>query len=594
MKLKPYINKHLIRVGLGQENAELVIRGGRMVNVFTLETYPADIAIADGRIAAVGDVSHCTGPATQIYDATGFYIAPGLIDPHLHPEVSKLELTRLAESLLAHGTTTIMTSLDQVGVINGIEGIRFCLDQLGKTPLKAFYNGPSRLPYTTPASTIAHHFSTTEHAGVASWDETTGMWEYMIESIVGMEEPVLEAANALLDSGRRPQGHLPFTRGPWLAGAMAAGVVSDHESWTADEVAEKLRAGLFVMLRKASSVDNIREGLRAVTEMGLPTRRLSLCADDIDCTDLTELGHMDHYVRYAISLGIDPLQAIQMCSLTAAEAYRVDHLVGSITPGRCADLVLVPDLKDFQVEQVFADGRLVAKNGKILEPLPHPVYPPEFYTTMHDGGRSITEAELAVPAPAGAKRAKVIVLQLDPSQVRIRREVVLPIQEGCILSDPVQDVNYISVTDRHSGKMKTATAFIGGTGLKKGAFASSLSPDDDNIICIGSSLADMACATRRLFEIKGGWVVVADQTVQAEIALPIAGIMADLSAEEMAAKEAILQEKLVELGVNIPKPFFSMIFLSITAIPEYAITDGGLTMAATRDYVNPVLETYVD
>jgi adenine deaminase len=399
---------------------------------------------------------------------------------------------------------------------------------------------------------------------------------------------VLRAANALLDAGRMPQGHLPFASGPLLAGALAAGAATDHESWFAEQVAEKLRAGLYVFLRKASCVDNIADGLKAVTEMRLPPRRLGLCADDVDCTDLVELGHMDHYVRYAIELGIEPLQAIQMATLIPAEAFRVDHLVGSLTPGRVADVLLVDDLRAFAIRQVFANGQPVAEGGRLRIALEPPAYPASFSGTMKLD-RPLAEDDLYLRAPETAAKAVVLVMQVEPSQLRARREAVLAVHEGRIQPDPEEDALYISVTDRHSGRGKTATAFVGGFGLREGAFATSLSPDDDNVICIGASVPDMAVAIRHLFAIDGGQAVVHDGQVIADLALPVCGIMADLPAREMAEKERRLDEALARLGVTQPKPFFSILFLSITAIPEFAVTDLGLVETASRQVIDPVL-----
>jgi adenine deaminase len=511
-----------------------------------------------------------------------------VIEPHIHPEVTKLTITRTAEVLLSKGTTTIMCSFDQIGVIAGIEGIRFTLDEVKNTPLKVFYCGPSRLPYTTPASTVAFDFGPEEHREAMQWDETVGMWEYMIDSIATLEKPVLEAANELLDKGKRPQGHLPFTSGPLLAGAIAAGAATDHESWSTEQVAEKLRAGMYVLLRKASCVDNFSEGLKAVTEMGLPSRRLCLCADDVDCTDLVELGHVDHFIRYAVQLGIEPLHVIQMATLTAAEAFRVDHLVGSLTPGRIADVLLVEDLNRFTIQKVFADGKLVAENGECIISVDAPSYPQSFYRTMKLD-KPITEKDIYITAPEKASKAHVLVMNLESNQVRTRRETHLEVNLGRIMPQPDVDVLYISVTDRHSGKGRTASAFISGFGLKNGAFATSLSPDDDNIICIGTSVPDMVIAINHVFKIGGGQAVVDRGRVIADIELPVCGIMANVTAGEMAKKEKILRQSLFDRGSTIPKPFFSILFLSITAIPEYSLTDRGFVEAKSRQTINPVI-----
>jgi len=599
MSLKPYIDPLLVQTAMGKKSADLVLRGGRIVNVYTREVLDGDVAVAGDRIAAVGNVEYCLGPDTVIHEADGAFLVPGLIDPHIHPEVSKLSLTKLAEALVARGTTTIMCSFDQIGVILGIEGIRAALDEMKNTRLRVIYCTPSRLPYTTPASTVAHTFGPEEHKKAFGWDETAGMWEYMIESIAEMEEGVLSPAGELLDKGYLPQGHLPFTSGPLLMGAVAAGAATDHESWSADQVAEKLRSGIYVLLRKASCVDNIAEGIRAVTELGLPTRRLSFCGDDIDCTDIRDNGHVDHFIRYAVSLGIDPLDAIQMATLTAAEAFRVDHKVGSITPGRSADFLLVENLEQFQAAKVYSQGRLAAENGRaVTETETHESadkspasneYPTSFYTTMKLDA-PVRAEDIYLTVDTKARSADVQVMYLEPSQLRTKREAELPVQGGKILPSPEKDVLYISVTDRHSGQGKTASAFIGGFGLKTGAFATSLSPDDDNVICVGASVEDMVCCINHLFERGGGQVVAEKGKIVAEIELPLCGIMADVSVDQMAEKETELRNALFHRGVSIPKPFFSVLFLSITAIPEYSITDMGLVEAAGKNIINPIIK----
>jgi adenine deaminase len=583
------LNQRLIRVALGQEPADLVIEGGSLLNVHTREILPGGVAIAGTQIAAVGDVTYCVGPSTKRLDAHGNILTPGLIDAHIHPEVTKLTINRLAEAAVAHGTTSIMCSLDQVGVVAGVEGMRFVLDAARRTPLKVFHCGPSRLPYTTPASTVRHSFGPREHRVAMTWPESAGMWEYMIESIEQMEEPVLEIAGELLASRKLPHGHLPFTHGPRLQAAAAAGARSCHENWSSEEVVAKLRQGLYVFLRKASYVDNLVACLKAVTEMPqIATRRVALCSDDVDCTDLLELGHADHFVRHAIELGVDPITAVQMCTINPAEAYRVDDRVGALAPGRIADVVLVRDLTAFEIDSVIADGEIVVRNGMLVAPFNTVAYPEAFQHTMRRS-RAIGEADIYQTVPQEAAQARALVMHVEPSQIRTGREVVLPVRGGRVLPDPGQDANYVSVTDRHSGEMRTASAFIGGFGLKHGAIATSLSPDDDNVICVGASVPDMVVAINDLFDIGGGQVVVSEGQITHELALPVAGIMADIPLREMADAERELHQAALALGANLQRrPFFTLLFLSITAIPEYSLTDQGFVEYATRSYVSPV------
>lgn len=585
-----YIDRKLIRCALGRQPVDRVIRGGKLVNVYTRAVYPADVAICNGRIAATGDVADLIGPSTEVIDATGQYLAPGLIDSHIHPEVSKLTLTRLANAIVPRGTTSIMAPLDQIGVVTGLEGMRFVLDEVKKTSLKIFHSAPSRLPYTTPASTIAHRFTPQEHHVAQKWPEATGIWEYMASSIEDFDEGVLEAGNLAIANRLMPHGHMPVVRGHVLSACAAAGTRDDHESYTAEELIEKLENGIYGLIRRGTHSDNIPALVKAITEYHIPTRHLALCTDDSDMKDIVEHGLIDFLVRYIISLGVDPVTAIQMGSLNAAEAYRVDHLVGSITPGRIADVLLVSDLNTFSIEAVVANGELVARKGQMIKPLASPQFPPAFHNTVKLD-RPIQPDDLLMRVDPAAKKAEMLCIHIDLTEGLLsrRRDAILPVRDGRVYCDPTQGVNFVSVTERHTGRGKTSSAFISGFELKKGAIATSLSPDDDNIICIGASVEDMAVAINHLAKTGGGQVAVEDGRVVAEIQLPLAGLMADISAEEMAAAEDRLNKAAYQLGTPLMRPFFFLIFLSITAIPDYAMTDEGLVEHKSRAVINPVL-----
>jgi adenine deaminase len=590
-----YLDKRLVRVALGQEPADAVIKGGKLVNVYSRRVYPADVAIANGRIAAIGDVAYCIGNDTEIIEAAGRYLVPGLIDAHIHPDVSKLTITRMANALVARGVTSIMCSIDQIGVVAGIEGIRFVLDEAKRTPLRLWHSAPSRLPYTTPASTIGYHFGPQEHAVAQKWEEAVGIWEYMSDSVVDFDEPVYEVANMAMQNKLGLHGHMPVTMGRTLAACAAAGVRDDHESYLAEELLEKVSNGIYGLVRRGSHSDNVPECVRAVTELGLDTRHLALCTDDSDCMDITELGGVDFLVRYVIKLGIDPISAIQMGSLNAAECYKVDQKVGAIAPGRFADVLLVSDLPSLKVAAVVANGKLVAREGKLLKPAESPEYPASFYNTMKLD-RPITADDLYLYVDQRAKAASVLCVHMDLNEGLLsrRRDATVPVRSGRIQPDPGQDVLYISVTDRYTGKGMSGRGLISGFGLKRGAIATSPSPDDNNIICVGASVEDMAVAINHVVKLGGGQVVVEDGQVKAELPLPICGIVADLPAEEIAAMERKLNEATYALGTQLKRPFFFLIFLSITAIPEYAMTDRGLVEHASRSVINPVVQVHFD
>ncbi len=586
-----YLNKELISTSLGQRMADRVVTGGRLINVYTGRISQMDVAITAGRIAAIGDVGYCTGPDTERIDAEGFYLAPGLIEPHVHPEVAKVTITAIANAVLPRGNTTIMCSLDQIGVVAGLEGMRWALDEARMTPLKVFHSGPSRLPYTTPASTVGFTFGPEEHAVAQGWEEAVGIWEYMSDSVVDFDPSVYETAGLTLRNRLGLHGHAPAARGPVLSACVAAGMRDDHESYTAAEMAEKMGNGVYCFLRRNTRRDSIDELIRAVTEMALPSHFLSLCTDDLDCLDIHKLGLIDYLVRRVIRAGLDPVTAIQMGSLNAARAYQVDHLVGSITPGRIADIVLLKDLATFEVDTVIADGKVVARAGEMLEPIPTPTYPAMYFDTMRFD-QPIRAEDLLVRVDAAAVRAQVmcIHLNLGVGATHRRSEVTLDVKDGVISPDPEQDVLYISVTERYTGRARSSTGFIQGFGLKQGAIATSLSPDDNNVITIGASVEDMVVAINRLVEIGGGQVVVNSGQVVTEIALPLCGIMSTVSVAEMAGLERKLNQAAWDLGTTLSRPFFYLIFFSITAIPDYAITDAGVVERASRVVIDPILK----
>ncbi len=584
-----YLNKRLIRVASCTEPADLVIRGGQLLDVYSGTLGPGDLAIADGRIAASGDVTGCVGPATETLDAEGSVLAPGLIDAHLHAEVPKITLTNLANAVVARGTTSIMTPLDQLGVVVGVEGMRWVLDEARRTPLEVFHSGPSRLPYTTPASTVGRTFGPAEHRICQQWPEAVGIWEYMADSVLDFDEAVYEVAEMTVANRLGLHGHAPVTTGRALTACAAAGMRDDHESYSAEEVREKLSKGIKGILRRGTHTDNLPEGVRAILELGLPARHFCLCTDDLDCQDIVDLGLVDYLVRYAIELGLDPVTALQMATLNAAELYRVDHLVGSLAPGRIANVLLIDDLPRLDIRAVVAKGRLVAREGELVSPTRSPAYPDSFRNTMRLE-RPITADDLALAVESGARQADVLCLHVDLEEGLLsrRRDAVLTVNNGRIEPDPSQDVLYITVTDRYTGKGLTGRGFISGFGLKEGAIATSLSPDDNNIICVGASLADMAVAINHLVALEGGQVAVRDGNVVADMPLPLCGFMADVSAEAMSAMEKRLNEAAYGLGTRLKRPFFFLIFLSITAIPEYAVTDRGVVAHASRTVINPI------
>ncbi len=572
--------------------ADLAIRGGRLVNVFTAEIYPADVAVAGDRIVAVGDVGDYVGPETVLVDAAARYLVPGLIDGHIHLECSKLSVTMFANAVVPFGTTSVVSGLDQIFVVAGLAGVREFLDEARRSPLSVLWAAPAKMPYTYPESTVGFTFGPQQHRQAQVWPECVGIWETVQEFITERDAAVISALDLAARNRLPVLGCAPMASGPRLATLLCAGVRADHECYSAAETLAKLRSGMHVMLRESSVAHLLDENIKAVTESGATTDRVGFCTDDVTASDVLRQGHLDRLVRMAIGHGIDPVKAIQIATINCAQIYRIDGLLGSISPGRLANILLVGgDLAAFQVEKVIAKGRLVAENGRMIQPAKPPARSHGLLRTFRN--RRAAPADFQVRADPAARSVRVLSMQMSPDVpfVRKRREVTLAVHDGIVHPDIAQDTLYVTVVERFGKTSHHPVAFISGFGLREGAMASSASPDDNNILCIGTNPADMAEAVNRVAEAGGGQVVVRGGEVLAWLALPIGGIVADLPPEEMAAREAELDDAARELGCSFPSPFMYMIFLSVTAIPDYAMTDLGLIDCVSLQVISPVLET---
>jgi adenine deaminase len=582
----------LLAAAAARRPADLAVRGGRLVNVFTEEIYPADVAIAGDRIVAVGDVGDYVGPETVTVDAAGHHLVPGLIDGHIHLECSKLSVTMFANTVVPCGTTSVVSGLDQIFVVAGLAGVREFLDEARQGPLSLLWAAPAKTPYTFPESTVGFTLGPQQHQQAQAWPECVGIWETVQEFITERDPKVLAALDLAARNRLPAFGCAPMATGRRLATLLCAGVRADHECYSAAETLEKLRSGMYVMLRESSVAHFLDENIRALTEAGAKTDRVGFCTDDVTAYDVLRHGHLDRLVRMAIGHGIEPVKAIQMATINCAQIYRVDGQLGSISPGRLAHILLVGgDLAAFTVEKVIAKGRLVAEHGQMIEQAKPPARSPGLLRTFRC--RPAAPADFQVTADPGASSARVLSMQMSPDVpfVRKRREVTLAVRDGVVHPDVEQDVLYVTVVERFGKTSHRPVAFVSGFGLREGAMASSSSPDDNNILCIGTSTADIATAVNRVAEAGGGQVVVRGGEVLAWLALPVGGIVADLPPAEMAAQEARLDDAARALGCKLPSPFMYMIFLSVTAIPDYAMTDLGLIDCVSLRVISPVLES---
>lgn len=583
--------KSLIRAGKGEIPADLVVKDGNLINVMSSEIYPADIAIYKDTIVAIGNVEDYIGEDTRVIDASGKYLSPGLIDGHIHIECSKLSMTSFAKAVVPCGTTSVVSSLDQFIAVSGLEGLKEVMDEIEELPLRVFWGAPYKTPYTIPKSTVAFNFDPSVHAEVQKWDECVGVWETVTESVVEEDEDTLGAIAEGFKNRLPILGCAPMARGKTLNAYLSAGIRLDHESYDHEEVIEKMRKGMHMVIRESSVTHFLEENIRAVTEVNPAlARRVSFCTDDVTATDVINKGHMDHVVRLAMEAGVDPMTAIQMGSINSAEAYRIDHLVGSISPGRLADILIIDSPGNFNVESVIIKGKVVAENKKLNYDLQPPKRSSILLGELKCDKTSKEDFEYKVDIKNG--KAKVLAMNLvGPGPfVRQRRDVELDVVNGIVMPDTEQDVAMVSVLERFGINGNKSLAFCSGWTLKKGAMASSAAPDDNNLIVLGVDANDMSIAVNYLIEKGGGQVIVADGEIVDFLALPIGGIVSDLEPEEVSRRELLLNKAAKDLGCMLPEPIMYMFFLPITSIPDYAITDVGLVDYRNLSTFDPVLE----
>ncbi len=581
--------KEYIRAGRGILPAHTVIRNGKLVNVMSSEIYEADIAIYKDTIVAIGDVTDYIGPDTKTIDASGQYLVPGLIDGHIHSECSKLSITSFAKAVVPCGTTSIVSGLDEYISVSGLEGLQEIFEEVKQSPLKVFWGAPYRTPYTFPQSTVAFNFTKEVHEQVQKWPECYGVWETVREYVQEEDEDTLGAIETAFENRLPVFGCAPMARGKDLNGYLCGGVRLDHESYDHEEVVEKMRKGMHMVIRESSVTHFLEENMRAVTEVNPAfARRVSFCTDDVTASDVLEKGHVDNLVRLAIAAGVDPMTAIQMATINSAEAYRIDHMVGSISPGRLADILFIDDPSNFQVQAVISNGILVAENGKLNYDLQAPKRSPLLSGQLKCKKTTKEDFEYRVDIKEGT--VKVLSMNVIGPFVRKRRDVTVAVKDYVVQPDMQQDVLMVSVLERFGRNGNKSLAFCSGWKLKKGAMASSAAPDDNNIIVMGASAEDMSLAANHLIENGGGQVLVADGKIIDFLPLPVGGIASDLEPEEIAKRETLLNQAAKQLGCDLPEPLMYMFFLPITAIPDYAITDVGPVDCIALSTFDPILE----
>ncbi len=581
----------LVAVAAGRKPADLVIRNGRWVNVQSREIIDRhDLAIVRGRFAYCGpDATHAIGPDTVVIDAGGRFMVPGLCDSHMHIESGMLTVSRFVEAVAPHGTTSMFVDPHEIANVLGIDGVRLVHDEALIQPINVFVQMPSCAPSAPGLETTGKEITPEDVAEAMTWPNIVGLGEMMnFPGVINCDHKMLAEIAATQRAGKTVGGHYASRDlGPAFHAYAAGGPADDHEGTREIDAVSRARQGMRAMLRLGSAWYDVEAQITAVTRLGLDPRNFTLCTDDCHSGTLVHDGHMDRVLRHAIACGCPPLVALQMATINTATHFGLEREIGSIAPGRRADVVLTGDLESFPVETVISRGQVLfdveglADEVKDVTKDPFPLrfsWPRESRNTVRIG-RKLTPADFEVAAPAGAGAARVRVIGVVENQAPTKAlEMDLRASpEGVLDADPDRDISLVAVVERHRASGRVENGFVSGFGYRgRCALASSVAHDSHHIVVAGTCRTSMAGAVNRLAEAGGGIALFRNGTELAFVHLPVAGLMSDSPAPEVANQAQRLVDAMAECGCTMNNAFMQHSLMALVVIPELRISDLGL------------------
>ena len=591
------LSQTLVDVAMGRSPADQVIRNGKWVCVQTGEIIPqTDIAVVEGRVAYVGeDAGHAIGQGTQVIDAEGAYLVPGLLDAHMHIESGMVTVTEFVRAVAPHGTTGMFVDPHEIANVFGLRGVKLMVDEAATQPIHVWVQVPSCVPSAPGMETAGASISPEDVAEAMTWPGIIGLGEMMnFPGVLLSDDKMHAEMHATRHAGKVIGGHYASPDlGMPFHGYVAGGPEDDHEGTRLEDAIARARQGMKVILRYGSSWHDVAAQVKAVTERGLDSRHFLLCTDDSHAATLATDGHMDRVVRHAMSEGLPPILAIQMATLNTAEHFGVSRDMGQIAPGRWADVVLVDELEDFQARTVICRGRVLTRDGRWVAALPDYRYPDWVRRSVHLTRTLVPEDfRLALggrgAAPTGMT-ANVIGVIENQAPTRHLMVEVHP-DNGELKADPSRDLAKLAVIDRHHGSGNIQLGLVSGFGFSEQcAIASTVAHDCHNLLVVGTDDACMAAAANRLAETGGGQVVVKDGQIIGEVQLPIAGLMSDERADVVARKADTVLQGFRACGCTLNNANMQLSLLSLVVIPELRLSDKGLVDVTKFEFV-PVVE----
>lgn len=583
----------LVDCAMGRSPADLVIRDGQWVCVQSGEMIPhTDVAVIAGRIAYVGEnAAHTIGPGTRVVDAGGRYLVPGLLDAHMHVESGMLTVTEFVRAVLPHGTTGIFADPHEIANVFGLRGVRLMVDEAGQQPMHVFIQMPSCVPSAPGLETPGATIGPGEVAEAMTWPGIIGLGEMMnFPGVFGGDDKVHAEMAVTRQAKKVIGGHyaspdlgLPFH------GYAAGGPGDDHEGTRLEDALARIRQGMWVMLRYGSAWHDVAAQVKAVTELGLSTRHFLLCTDDSHSQTLIDEGHMDRVVRHAVAQGLDPMSAIQMATLNTAEYFGLGRDLGSIAPGRYADLFITQNLNDLHADEVFARGVLVAQGGQMCVHLPQITYPDWVLNSVHLL-HPLTPQHFRLKTPIRAAQATAHVIGVVENQAPTRHlKMEVALVEGEVLPDLSRDLAKVALVERHRRSGQVQVALVHGFGFTEPcAVATSVAHDSHHILVVGSDENDMALAVNALAAWGGGQVVVRRGEIIGRVELPIAGLMSNEHVEIVAKKAASVLAGFRACGCRLNNPNMQLSLLGLVVIPELRLSDLGLVDVNRFDFIQVV------
>lgn len=584
--------KRLVDCAMGRLPADLVIRNGRWVCVQTGEIIAnTDIAVINGKIAFVGnDARHTIGATTKVIEAVGKYLVPGLLDGHMHVESGMLTVTEFVRAIIPHGTTGIFIDPHEIANVFGLSGVKLMHDEASVQPIHVWVQVPSCVPSAPGMETPGATLTPADIAEALTWDGIIGLGEMMnFPGVANSDEKMLQEIQLTVENKKTVGGHyaspdlgIPFH------GYAAGGAEDDHEGTTTVDAIQRARQGMKVMMRYGSAWHDVATQVKALTEHGQDPRNFILCTDDSHSHTLFNEGHMDRVIRYAIEQGLDPVIAIQMATINTAEHFGLSKQLGQIAPGRYADILLVPDLKDFTVEMVISQGKVISQAGHILIDLPEYRFPDWAKKSVHLP-RPVTQEDFIIHTEKSGE-VQVNIIGIIENQAPTRRiKSTIQVHDGKIYADRKRDLAKVALVERHKNSGVIQLGLVHGFGFSRPcAVATTVAHDSHHLIVVGTDDDCMAKAVNTLAECGGGQVVIIAGEVTGLVELPIGGLMSGDSGQTVARKAANVLAGFMECGCELNNPNMQLSLLGLVVIPDIRISDKGLVDVNTMQFIKLV------